>query len=96
MRSNGRAIITGMARERDYPMVSTETQHLNPGLEAVGRIQPPGFDFPGGISHAGNGELTLCGLTVGEGGLRLWPGERFGIGPEEWQCPTCRRLAGLG
>lgn len=84
-----------MGPERDYVLVSTETQHLNPGLQSVGRVQPPGYDFPGGMTHAGDGARTLCGLTVGERGFRSWPGELFGGGPEESECPTCRRLAGL-
>ena len=84
-----------MESGRVYPLASSETQRLNPGLAAAGHLGPPGYEFPAGTTHAADGETTLCGLRIGDGALRLWPEQRFGLGPREGECQTCRRLAGV-
>ena len=84
-----------MDSDRVYLLASTETRVLNEGLMAAGHLQPPEHEFPGGVTHAADGETSLCGLRIGDGGLRLWPNERFGGGSHERECATCRRLAGM-
>lgn len=84
-----------MESERVYLLASSEIKHVNQGLAEVGHLHPPAYEFPGGTMHAANGETTLCGLRIGDGELRLWPNERFGLGLREHECRACRQLAGL-